>query len=84
MDITISIPAELAPMVERAALKRGRDVVSYIQDLVARDASAPSLDEILAPVRTDFVASGITEEEFDALIEAERQAIWEEQHGKKC
>ena len=83
MNITITIPTELAPMVERAALKKGRDVVTYIQDLVAKDVAAPSLDEILAPVRAEFAASGMTEEEFDDLIEAERQAIWEEKHGKK-
>ncbi len=83
MNITITIPTELAPMVERAALKKGRDVVTYIQDLVAKDVAAPSLDEILAPVRAEFAASGMTEEEFDGLIEAERQAIWEEKHGKK-
>jgi hypothetical protein len=83
MNITITIPSHLAPMVERAAMKRGRDVVTYIQDLVAKDVAAPSLDEILAPVRAEFAASNITEEEFDALIEAERQAIWEEKHQKK-
>ncbi len=36
------------------------------------------LDELLAPVRAQFAASGMTEEEFDQLIEEERQAIWDE------
>jgi hypothetical protein len=34
-------------------------------------------------VREQFAASGMTEEELDQLIEEERQAIWEEKHGKK-
>jgi hypothetical protein len=51
--------------------------------LLRRDAEAPSLDEILAQVREQFAASGMTEEELDALVEKERQAIWDEKQKKK-
>lgn len=36
MDITIAIPPELAPKLEQAASRKGRDVASYIQALVNR------------------------------------------------
>ncbi len=83
MDITITIPPELAPMVEQAAWKQGRDIVTYVQESVTKHVSAPLLDEMLAPVRVEFAASGMTEEDFDTLIEEERQAIWEEKNSKK-
>ncbi len=83
MDVTITIPPEILPKVQHKANLRGRDVSDYIQELVEKDASTPSLDEILAPIREQFAASGITEEELDQLFEEERQAVWEERHGKK-
>jgi hypothetical protein len=55
MDVTITIPPELAPKVEQAASRRGRDVAEYIRDLVERSVNR-TLDEILAPVREPFAA----------------------------
>jgi len=37
--------------------------------------------EILAPVRASFKASGMTAEELDALVEAEREVIWQEKQN---
>jgi len=52
--------------------------------LIEKDVErAKTLDEILAPVRKNFAESGITEDELDELIESERQAMWEEKHGKR-
>ena len=82
MDVTIALPAELAPQLELAARRRGRDIVSYIQELVVKEVTTPTLDELLAPARAQFAASGLTEAEFDQLFETERQAIWAEKSGK--
>ena len=83
MDVTIAIPAELAPKLALAASRKGRDIAGYIQELVVKEVTTPTLEEILAPARAQFAASGLTEEEFDQLFEEERQAIWDEKHGKK-
>jgi hypothetical protein len=53
-----------------------------VLDVIKRAIFKPSLDEILAPVRKQFAASRMNEEEFDQLIDEERQAIWEEKYGK--
>ncbi len=42
--------------------------------------SRKTFREILAPVRASFKASGMTAEELDALVEEEREAIWQEKH----
>ncbi len=39
-------------------------------------------EELDEPIAQSFDESGMTEEEFDALIEQERQAVWEEKHGR--
>ncbi len=41
MDITITIPPQLVPQVEHAARRRGHDLTTYVQELVASDVSAP-------------------------------------------
>ena len=82
MSVTITLPMELEVQVKAAAARNGRAVEAYVLDAVKTAVSKPSLDELLAPVRAQFAASGMTEEEFDQLIEEERQAIWEEKHGK--
>ncbi len=42
------------------------------------DRPGPTFAEIVAPIAEDFRRSGMTEDELDALIEQERQAIWDE------
>jgi hypothetical protein len=34
----------------------------------------------MAPLAEDFRRSGMTEEDLDALVEQERQAMWDENH----
>lgn len=89
MELTITLPADVGTQVEAAAARNGRAVKDYVVDSVKTAVLKPSLDELLAPVRAQFAASGMTEEEFDQLIEEERQAIeeerqaiWEAKHGK--
>ena len=64
-------------MSERAQ-EQGKTPADYVRELIEADilASRP-LAEILAPIREDFVKSGMTEDEFDSPIEEERQALWE-------
>lgn len=82
MNVTIALPPELTPKLESAARRQGRDVASYIRELVVKEVTTPTLEEILAPARAQFAASGLSEEEFDQLFEQERQAIWEEKQGQ--
>jgi len=53
--------------------------------LVIKEIQKPTFDEIVAPLRQDFEASGMTEAEFDALIEEMREEVWQEkQSGRKA
>ena len=62
---------------------QGKDVSEYVEGLIEKEIDKPkTLDEILAPFRREVKTSGITDDELDDLIENERQAIWEEKHGR--
>ena len=76
------IPSEVLRVLTERAQEQGKTPSDYVRELIEVDilASRP-LAEILAPIRDDFVKSGMTEDEFDALIEEERQALWEEKQG---
>ncbi|MBA2619570.1 MAG: hypothetical protein H0U87_00040 [Acidobacteria bacterium] len=81
--LTIHVRENTKMILEEKAKNNGKDFTEYVEDLLEKDASRPkTLDEILAPLRRNFAESGMTEEDLDELIESERQAMWEEKHGK--
>jgi len=84
MEIIITVPEEVERILEQRAAASGQDVKELVEDMVKDQALRPTLDEILAPVRKEFTASGMTENEMDELIRAERRAMWEEKHGKRA
>ena len=61
--------------VQEAAARKGQDAEAYVIDAVERALRKRSLDEMLAPVRSQFAASGMTEEELTALVKAERRDV---------
>jgi hypothetical protein len=81
--LTIRIPKNVESVLEERAKADGKDVQTFVEEMVKTQLLRPTLDEILAPLRRDFAESGMTEDELDALIEGERQAMWEEKHGKR-
>ncbi len=85
MELTISVPKEVESVLAQKAAAEGKDIKSFVEGMITTQAMRPTLDEILAPVRlrVDFAASGMTEGELDELVESERQAMWEENNGKR-
>ena len=49
---------------------------------IERALKQPSVDEVLAPVRAQFAAAGMTEDKLTALVKTERRAMWREKHGE--
>ncbi len=83
MEITISVPKEVESVLAEKAAAEGTDIKTLVETMIKTQATRPTLNEILEPVRQDFAASGMTEEELNELVESERQALWEERHGKR-
>jgi hypothetical protein len=70
MSITITIPADLEPLVLERASASGKDVEQYALDLLKKDAELPDPWELFADVRADIEARGITDEEVEQDIDA--------------
>ncbi len=81
--LTINLPRDVGTALETKAKLSRRDTAEYVEYLVTKEVNRPSLDEILAPIRKNFVESGMSEGDLDDLIDAERQAMWNEKHGAK-
>ena len=54
-------------------------IVKFLQEHL--DGSGASFEQMFAPIAEDFRASGMTEEDLDALVDQERQAIWDEKRS---
>lgn len=68
--------------------------VAYLREMIRRDLAAangaaptaakPSLNEILAPLRDEVRASGITEQELDALFDAALKQVRAERRREEA
>jgi len=63
MDMTISIPDDVAAKLEERAASAGTTAPAYTAQLIAESVNKPGIDEILAPVRADFAKTGMTEDQ---------------------
>ena len=73
VTLNISIGDELLPILEERARNMGKQREEYLAWLTQRQLTAPrTLAEILAPLRADFARSGMTDEQFQAMVEGAR------------
>lgn len=70
MNITITIPAELEPLILKQATVTGKAVEEYALDLLKKGAELPDPWELFADVREQIKAEGTTEAELEAEIDA--------------
>lgn len=75
MEITVNISDEAGRMIFARANEEGKDVATFAARVLEREAKRPSLDELLAPVRAQFAASGLTEAELTQIVKEERRSI---------
>ena len=82
MVLSIDITEQTETRLRRQAQAAGKDVSTYVSELVEQAAAKPSLDELLAPLRKQFKDSGIGDEELIADI-TESQADYRAEKRKK-
>ena len=80
MSATITIPTELEVKIAGRAAALGISVEDYAREVLERDL-APTLRELFAPVRERIKASGVTDEELAAQIEAAVAEVRERHRG---
>ncbi len=76
MSIHVEIPEPLAEKVARAAKSQGKSAETVVLEAVASQLDPLGrLNAALAPIRTAFQESGLTEDEAVELFEAEKHAL---------
>lgn len=78
MELTISVSEKAAGILLERAKADGRDVKDFVEEIIEEKALAPTLDELLAPVRQEVKEKGITEDELDDFMYSVRQKVREE------
>ena len=73
--LSISLPPETEAKLQERAAAHGEDVASYAARVLDEALNAPSLDELLAPVRRAFAESGMSDDELGDLLEREKHAM---------
>ncbi len=80
LTVQISNPETVHALTETAR-RHGLPPEKYALELLETALLSQQPFEVLAePFAQSFDDSGMSEDEFDALIEEERQAIWNEKH----
>lgn len=70
MDVTISIPDEVASKLERRAKVSGQPLSAFVSDLVSHFAAPPTpIEELSGEIGRRFRESGITEDELAEDLE---------------
>jgi len=65
MTLNIPVSPETEAKLRERAAALGKDLVQYVASLIEQGVTAPTFDELLAPIRSDFAASGMTPDEID-------------------
>lgn len=83
MEVTIIVPDEAKVALEQQVHEQGcRDITTYVERLITTDLlAATSFDEILAPIRQTFHASGMTEDEAETLFAEARAEVRQEREA---
>lgn len=78
MTLLVSISPQAESRLREKAAAEGQDPAAYASKILEQAVTRASLDELLAPLRQEFAASGTSDEQLIEQITEARQA-WREQ-----
>ncbi len=82
LALRLRITQKAKDQLTEQAARSGRPVDAVASELLERAMIQTSLDELMAPVKADIAASGITEEELMSLGRAELDALRRERRAR--
>lgn len=74
--LRVPVPDDIMDTLRERASRAGCEAEEIAGDLLVQSLRKPSLDELLAPFRRELEESGLSEEDFDALVEQAREEAW--------
>jgi hypothetical protein len=83
MVLTIPISPEIEAKLKAKAAVAGVDVETFATRALEHAIATPSLDEVLAPIRSEYEASGMNEEELVELLEVAKHQLRDQRRGRQ-
>ena len=80
MTLSLNIPPEVEAKLRQQAAVSGEPLDVYAAKVLAQAITAPTIDELLAPVRREAAASGMSESQ---LLDFGRELLRKTREGKK-
>ncbi|MDB5322958.1 MAG: hypothetical protein JWN40_4589 [Phycisphaerales bacterium] len=84
MVLSIPITPETEAKLKAKAATAGVDMQTYAARTLERIAARPPLEDVLAPLRAEFDASGMSEEELTELLEAAKHEMRAEHRARQA
>jgi len=84
MVLSIPISPQTEARLRQQAQAAGKEVATYVAEIVERAAGQSSLDEVLSPLRKQFELSGTSDEQLIDEITSAQQAYRAEKHKKSA
>ena len=70
-----NVPDDIVQRLDARLRETGKDRSAYLLGLLERDLQIPSLDDLLAPFRSQVAASGLSDEELDSVFREAREEV---------
>ena len=83
MTLSFSLSASAEANLRQRAAAEGKDLTTYAIQILEQAAAKPTLDEILEPVRADFAASGLSDDQIMNLGRRELEALRRERKASQ-
>ena len=84
MDLQITLSADAEKQLRLKAAAVGMEPKRFAERMLERALIGSILEELLAPVRAEFEASGMTEEELIELLETAKHEMRAEERKRKA
>ncbi|MDB5330477.1 MAG: hypothetical protein JWP03_1628 [Phycisphaerales bacterium] len=85
MTLTIALPADAEARLEERARAAGKDVTTFVQQIITRELDAPfSLVEAAEPFARAVDAAGVTDDEFTSVILQARDEARRERKAERA
>jgi hypothetical protein len=83
MTLQVPISPETQAKLKAKAAGAGVDVETFAAKALERLASRPSLAEVLAPLRAEFEASGMSDDQLAELLESAKHDMRAERRARR-
>ncbi|MGA2439997.1 MAG: hypothetical protein ABSH08_03495 [Tepidisphaeraceae bacterium] len=84
MTLSLKVPPHIEAKLRERAAADGQPLDVYASKVLAEAVTAPTVDEILGPVREDFAKTGMSEKEIIKLGRKELHALRAEKKAKSA